>query len=235
MGNFRWCDDVPWETFHDLFARSYWLRAWIVQEVANNHNATLFIYGEKKLTRDMLMNAVDFYQSHIDALEDRISSKTKQRRVQGSDVWTKIARAGTLLWLRNSLTQKPACSTVLDLARQAHTTDSRDKVYGFLGLLDDNITSRITPDYDLTVLDVYTEFAIALVNVSQNLNVIFTWCNSKLEDDWPSWVPDWREPFNRKHMQWLLGREASRNSNCFASFSSQKQKLPVRGSKIDTI
>jgi hypothetical protein len=116
MGNFRWCDDVPWETFHDLFARSYWQRAWIVQEVANNHNATLFIYGEKKLTRDMLMNAVDFYQSHIDALEDRISSKTKQPRVQGSDVWTKIARAGTLLWLRNSLTQKPACSTGIRLS-----------------------------------------------------------------------------------------------------------------------
>lgn len=96
----------------------YWQRAWIVQEVASNHNATLFMCGEKQLTHNMLKNAVYFCQRHIQVLDGRISSKTKQAVGQHSDVWTKLARADTLLRLVSRPSQKPACKEVLDLARR---------------------------------------------------------------------------------------------------------------------
>lgn len=73
------------------------------------------------------------------------------------------------------------------------------------------------------------------MNASHNLNVIFAWCNSKLEAEWPSWVPDWREPFERKHVQWLLAPGNSQYPSPLASFSSQNQKLTVRGVKVGRI
>lgn len=158
-----------------------------MQEIANNHNATLFIYGEKQLPRRDLMVAVRYCQDNIDELRERINAKKKATSSeQDHNLWATIARAETLLSLRSDVTSKAHCSSVLDLARQANTTDPRDKVYGFLGLLENKITSRLTPDYDSTVLDVYTEFAIALVDSHQNLTSIFAWCNSELENNWPS-------------------------------------------------
>lgn len=179
----RECKLVFLESFYNLFTQPYWQRAWIVQEIANNRNATLFIYGNKSLSRSILRLVAEFCQIHT----------------LGADIGARFTEAETVLNLNNGPTSKQTCESLLSLIRHAKSTDPRDKVYGFLGLLEDKIVARITPDYDLTVLDVYTEFAISLFRSNQSLAIILVWCNPCLKDHWPSWVPDWREPFNRKY------------------------------------
>jgi hypothetical protein len=68
--------NLPWNDLVDFFSRSYWRRLWIIQELALNHNMTLFLCGERQLSRSMILRSSEFYQRNsvlIDGLVSRAS------------------------------------------------------------------------------------------------------------------------------------------------------------------
>jgi hypothetical protein len=56
--------------------------------------------------------------------------------------------------------------------RELNATDPRDKIYGFMGLVDPSFARKLTPDYKRPVEQVYTDFSIALMQADQCLNLL---------------------------------------------------------------
>jgi hypothetical protein len=95
--------------------------------------------------------------------------------------------------------RKPPLWTLLETHRSARSSDPRDKVYAFLGLADRRLEpfrhnqNVLVPNYNLSVQEVYTETARALLVARTNLSLL-----SYVQDPsitkvpgLPSWVPDY--------------------------------------------
>ena len=111
---------------------------------------------------------------------------------------TRVAVAPT-----SSLDKKGTCQVPLTMLLQKHryakSTDPRDKVYALLGLASQTMApfrtnpAAITPNYSLSVQQVYMATAKAFLTDYRNLTLL-----SHVEDssvrrvaDLPSWVPDY--------------------------------------------
>ena len=111
---------------------------------------------------------------------------------------TRVAVSGTLGSDHENKAQLPF-TMLLQKHRFSKSTDPRDKVYAFLGLASSTmapfrtIPTAITPDYNLSVQQVYLATVKALLTAYRNLSVL-----SHVEDPsirriagLPSWVPDY--------------------------------------------
>ena len=56
------------------------------------------------------------------------------------------------------------------LAQKAAATEDRDREYGLLGILNTDISTKITPDYSLSTRAVYVNFAKTLVESTGGLS-----------------------------------------------------------------
>lgn len=80
-------------------------------------------------------------------------------------------------------------------------TDDRDHVYAVLGIFSDTERTMVgTPNYDLSVEELYTQIVVAFMCHRKSLNILchralFTKPRPDLEETGqrlPTWVPDWR-------------------------------------------
>jgi hypothetical protein len=67
--------------------------------------------------------------------------------------------------------------------------NSRDKIYGLLGIASDAAELGIVPDYSKTAKEVFEEAARALI-AGKGIVDVLKWCSAR-EGRPPSWVPDW--------------------------------------------
>ena len=223
-----------WPALIAFAQKPYWSRCWIMQELAMNHNSTLFLCGEFKLTRRIIFNGVPWnlirYRPPEDS-DDRSDHKF---------------HLGTHYMVRHmlnliGLTSEPDIelwrTSVLDLVRRADATDERDKIYSILGLLDPAISAGVTPDYSLSVQQVYTDFIKSVINTSKRLDhIVFR--DISAEQGWPSWVPDWRKPYQRHHLKGYPYHLASRDIPArFRFIKEQKDRtyLACSGFQVDTV
>ncbi|KAH8668382.1 hypothetical protein BX600DRAFT_510481 [Xylariales sp. PMI_506] len=86
--------------------------------------------------------------------------------------------------------------SLLQHSRNCEASDSRDRVYAFLGLASEGY--GIIPDYSdgNTIKDILIETAKGIVRVDKSLDILqYVHCNrEKLGHSLPSWVPDWTSP-----------------------------------------
>ncbi|RGP76811.1 hypothetical protein FLONG3_5054 [Fusarium longipes] len=93
--------------------------------------------------------------------------------------------------------QSAMLKALLD-SRHCRATDPRDKVYSILPLLQSfDDTLDICLDYDLSVAEVYTDCAIAIM-AKRGLEVLYTVQGISRIPGLPSWVPDWSIPTKRE-------------------------------------
>jgi hypothetical protein len=225
------------EGWHALsvFARKpYWNRAWIIQELAMNHNSTLFLCGRYKLTRRMLRLGTTYCQELLQVYEDRFSQSNH-------DLDPAVFLEARRVYRLASLTFNPNADIRLDrllnLVRRADATDKRDKVYSILGLLDPAVSAEIVPNYKLSVQQIFTEFTKAVINYSGSLDQI-VFGGIPTQEGWPSWVPDQRLPFVRHHIRYLRSRQANGTLTASIRFCEQgrnRELLICSGIQVDTV
>lgn len=140
----------------------------------------------------------------------------------------------------------PPLRMLLDTHRFSKSTDPRDKVYAFLGLANRKMApfrtqpNAITPDYNLSVQDVYTQTARALLTSFENLSLL-----SHVQDPsatkikgLPSWVPDYSVPLDPYPLRyrgpgfWKACGKIPWKMNVF---SMEHGDLDVRGYKLDYV
>ncbi|KAE9378715.1 HET-domain-containing protein [Stipitochalara longipes BDJ] len=251
--------ELPWDALVSFLSRNYWKRLWIIQELALNHNMSLFLCGELQLSRSMILRTSEFYQRHsvlIDGIVSRDSQSTLVSGTYGS-IWPIVYQVHCLITTKGkgneparqpiqlsgyphhihklSQSERPSLGVVLDLCRKATVTDPRDKIYGILGLLPHNIATSISPDYTLSHEQVFYQFARTLLQEESRLETILSWCRFGENSVMSSWIPDWTTPFSRNHIQWLRRRSAAGFSTAQCSISEDTRYLNCRGFLFDSI
>jgi Heterokaryon incompatibility protein (HET) len=178
---------------------TYWQRLWIIQELAMGSDSSIVVCGDELISWGEVHNAARFIIGAWTSLRQEVD-----KALEGEEA-TELFR---LLWLVCHLHEMGSknkdkeavlkrLGQALRLSQNASATDMKDKAYGLLGLLDPAISSRITPDYMRPIQEVYIDFAKAVIQAHENLDIILVGPRNDLPTGWPSWVPDWRRGFGQ--------------------------------------
>ncbi|KAF2471045.1 uncharacterized protein BDR25DRAFT_29912 [Lindgomyces ingoldianus] len=207
-----------WLGFIVFINRPWFLRAWVVQEIALAKSANV-VCGTKAFPWEKLSKTLGFIKTtkwyhhlHTEKLK-HISSIQKHPGVYKRVLQAKLDVGVGPVYLdatRVKMTasgrlsvqernRKPPLRLLLETHRFSKSTDPRDKVYAFLGLADKRMApfrthpEALAPNYNLSVQTVYTDAARALLTSYGNLSLL-----SHVQDPsqtqiphLPSWVPDY--------------------------------------------
>ncbi|KAK4450470.1 heterokaryon incompatibility protein-domain-containing protein [Podospora aff. communis PSN243] len=162
------------EAIYHLGGRAWFSRVWTIQEFQLGNQASVVQCGTATISQRCLrmacMRLLDpQLRAHDYRFRDRIAIMIRSIANLSLDTFS-------ILLVRVS---EKAC------------TDSRDKIYGILGLLQGKTALDIRPDYTIPVADVYKTAMLQHANAVGRL-ALLDHCNigTKLPHA-PSWVPNW--------------------------------------------
>lgn len=211
----NWIFNHPWHSILALFSRAYWSRLWIIQELALNDSLTLFLCGDRQLSRNMVSDTARVGQQLVNYIFQKLCRDTESNavgvtRLSQSAVYDTFALVSMLT---NEIGEQRQLTVLLDLGQKAVCKDPRDKVFGLLGVLPPQLSLAIIPDYQTTKENVFTKFAEILLD-AYGLTYLLAWCFHPSESSLASWVPDWTIRFERNHVEWLHRRGDRTASRC---------------------
>ncbi|KAH9232168.1 hypothetical protein K456DRAFT_1914802 [Colletotrichum gloeosporioides 23] len=228
-----------WEAARKLFRRNYFSRVWIIQEVVLAKKATV-LCGSHMTSWEHLESFSHFvtttsWSRHFANLssEDSIPGPCYHMTPTGLKANRKS---------RQALSYAETLVHALIRSRPYRCRDSRDKVYGLLGLVDFGDLfkdkRRLHPVYGgRSVESVYIDAAIQILEDSDDLLLLYDIEGQKFQySDLPSWVPDWRceKPLGLRVTGYRRFRAAGDlPRNLFIHDSSKI--LEIRGLKLDDI
>lgn len=159
--------------------RAWWCRVWVIQEMALP--ARLYVCVGSQLMRwDQLV-----YASH-----DWLSYSYHDESIPDECV-LKIMRLDRLRTQWQSAKYSLDLLELLGLGSESHATDTKDNVYGILGLVTPQDKQHILVDYDRAVEQVYAEVTAMLIDKYQTMDIIASslWHGNEKSQTWsPSWV-----------------------------------------------
>lgn len=204
-----------WDAFYSLLHHHWFSRLWVVQEVALAKSIKV-LCGHYEILWNDLGDAMDHAQL-VNALHDADKRTTQFRVGTNYSVW--LARDIMIRAQRE--TQRSYVSPRAILGRVTsiilaghHCSDPRDRVFGVLGLVDEESISELGLVYDMELTELYTNFSRLLIfgrdSDPQSIWSLFNMAtlHNKV-DGLPSWCPDFHRqgpencPF--KHSQELYG------------------------------
>jgi hypothetical protein len=164
-----------------LLHRPWFLRTWIIQEVALAPRAIVLCGSHSANWEDFYRSVnyaidLDYFSS---TLPEMYSSMQNIENARRNIVGSKYSRPLDLL-----------ASFRIFLA-----TDARDKVFGLYSLFSpsDLASLKLEPNYRLDVFEVFTQSVIDCINTESNLDVFSFGGQDCLavHSSLPTWVPDW--------------------------------------------
>ena len=203
-GDRKYIPHEYWRALKQLLLERPWFRrAWVHQEVAMSHRATI-ICGAHTFEWDLLFTACNTIDTLMIHTGERGSGKDVSHIV-GRVLSMEHTRTAVLKpsGRQESKIQK-ARSRYLSLEdllcdfRSTEATDPRDKVYGLLAMASALFDEPLPkPDYSLTIRQLYTSIAWNLLELSGRHNLrCLSYVQEMVEShNLPSWVPDWSKPF----------------------------------------
>ncbi|KAL6708208.1 hypothetical protein ACN47E_003392 [Coniothyrium glycines] len=188
-------------------------RLWVVQEVVFNLDVVL-LYGALEVSWVRVMIA-------LPNILTRIGYKLPLDNLQKLDALQRMARLWrehcgvNVAWIEHTET-RPTVSTkhasILDIMEefsQYDCTDPRDRIFALYSMTGDirphpigaqgsrnETVIFMNVDYSLDVRQTYQAFAYACITKGRLipiLNAVLARQFAQIPDDWPSWVPDWRQ------------------------------------------
>jgi hypothetical protein len=172
--NCIWQESSKWQKAIDKLLRApWWHRAWVIQEAFLARRA-VFQYGHHLIGFDELCSFV--------------TNPAIMGRLSGLKGFAVFNLATTVQGMRQAVGDPQY--GMLALAHQFRncvSTDSRDKIYAFMGLLEDENNQLIPVDYRRTTEVIFQEFAKASINRYGTLLVVAlaaenpskaSWCTS---------------------------------------------------------
>lgn len=227
-----------------LLERDYWRRLWVVQEVFKAREIHVYC-GSTKLPWDSYQLASDIFNRHRGDLAFRDDQIEGRRAVISPD---QFSYAQVLIYqgpaslpdLRAYMGDgEGALLKILRACRRKLASDPRDKLFGLLGVLPDEIRNEFRADYNLTVKDVYTEVVDYLLKTTQCLDIICEAIHFPVHTsaaNLPSFVPDWSHIPQTTSLACKFGFSAAGSTKARCAFLDERlNRLEISAIPLDTI
>ena len=182
-----------WRALNQIVCRPYWRRLWILQEAALGRSTTPVLCGPRTLAWTQFARAFSILGQTDEVINTYIVNELSEASLSFDlAIWPNLETVCEIQQLqdRQLKGERTSLYRLLNLTRTVSSTDPRDKVYGLLGLMDDDLVRLIKPDYRDTVIKVYHAFTIAIIEATGSLDVI-RHASPNANSSFPSWVPDW--------------------------------------------
>jgi hypothetical protein len=164
-----------WRAFKELFLREWWMRIWVVQEVAVATEA-LLICGQDHIRSHRFNQAILCLKT--------LALLRRRREGLQEDIDEDLQ---DIIQVETGLNDNHSLLYFVNKYRSRLSTDPRDKIYALLGLAN-NVD--VFPDYSLSVREVFQKFTEACIRKSGTLDIL-NFVSISSRGDIPSWVPDW--------------------------------------------
>ncbi|TVY83164.1 Heterokaryon incompatibility protein 6 OR allele [Lachnellula suecica] len=184
----------------ELLDRQYWRRLWIMQEITACAPCEYIYLGPNKIHwTDLAIilrsemnshNPMDLTDEYTEVTLNRVRENIKQAYMLVTMAETYrnlngLAKNNTSISLGN-------WASWLYLGSTAEVTDQRDRVYGLLSLLPENISSLIKPNYTQPVEATFRDLSKALLEATSSFDEILTG-NILDSPGLPSWAIELRD------------------------------------------
>lgn len=249
--------DTDLSSVVSLFDRGYWSRLWVVQEILHAKDIVVQC-GSSWLSWNDYTSASELFHSERNTLAnipslvpgsyDSTRPITSQHRLSPLQILVHHGPASiSHIQKARELYLDDDYSYFLHLLRISRTklaSDSRDRVYGILGILPEKIRSALRLNYLLPVREIYID-VVDILHRAYKMDVI---CESihfppQISNaNLPSWVPDWSyDPMVRSLASLPLSFSAGHWKDFkFVSQGNRisprtRSRLSIRGVRIGTI
>jgi Heterokaryon incompatibility protein (HET) len=185
-----------WIALDKLFERPWWIRQWVVQEVALAKQVQLMV-GNKQLAWTALCKACEAWHS-LSRMDTRELLTFEERLILGrsrcpaSMMFVLLPVIRTMLLKQSSFPESLLRTPeLIHCFKDFKTTDPRDRIFSLLSLIDGH---NLTPDYEVPVSQVYTDLATSVLQSEPRFLRSLSncsWGSGHGDLDLPSWVPDW--------------------------------------------
>jgi Heterokaryon incompatibility protein (HET) len=237
----------------NLLTRKWFWRVWCLQECANAQQA-IFMCGHKQVEYDCFWATIFCFEIFRFWALSRYQTNDPSVDMRSSSIlaW-QFSSPSKSLGIRRRLLTDPK-SVALSLKSllyrtsvfdsrtfRIEATDPRDRVYGLLGIGNDEVSREIIPDYEISCAQAYILTAKALLRRG-HLDTLSLCRKRSLNENLPSWVPDWsasnREPWFENHE----ARHFQASGSTTTDFVEHEPDsiaacgtITLRGALIDTI
>jgi hypothetical protein len=223
-----------WKAVDHLLRRSWWRRVWIIQEMVAA-NEILFMCGQRTIQSEVVL----LFFAALIALHATYSTPLVQE--EGVELDGDSITLGNIYLRPYAWARRPLLQTLYTTGKSL-ASDNRDKIYAILGLSSDSYQIMESPDYSLTVEEVYKQFAVRFVSKYQSLEFLsfagLPVFPRRSGTALPSWIPDW----SRRKCATLNSTirpatltNAAREYQAQAEFSADREKLTARGICVDVV
>ncbi|KAI0880333.1 heterokaryon incompatibility protein-domain-containing protein [Annulohypoxylon maeteangense] len=221
-----------------LFQRDYWNRLWVVQEVYNARVIKV-LCGSTKLpweTYKMAADAFRYYKDDLDAYFSGDSSSPS-----AFDYAQALAYEGPNSLLASDSLKRlgaDALLSVMRVCRRKHTSEPRDRVFGILGVLPENVRDEFIVDYSLSIKKIYTDVIDILLHATERLDCICEAIHFPRRTNTanlPSWLPDWSQNSEITALGYSFDFAAGGNSKARHQFLRNRNELEISAVYISSI
>ncbi|KAK7920316.1 heterokaryon incompatibility protein-domain-containing protein [Apiospora marii] len=168
----------------------WWTRIWTLQECILPGNVTL-VFGPWKISFETLEKAVNNWDNHHKDCRTFCGHRRGPKQNGLSWLFCRIEHMcgareevdkdkGDILWTLGAFAERQA-------------TDSRDKIFGVLGLFPE-IAAHVAVDYSIHYSQVCIDFFLYMVTSMRNLRAWVGLVNIPRDPLLPTWAPNWCHP-----------------------------------------
>ncbi|KAJ9157254.1 HET-domain-containing protein [Pleurostoma richardsiae] len=177
-----------------FFSRPWFLRVWILQEIALAKTATV-IYGGRWIRWERLSLAVDALRRLQNGQNTHIWRLTGASRADKVLKCRMRAHDASQRGLPEPSKHNELCA-LLWQTRFCECTEPRDRLYGILGMVKGDLSNEnlLEIDYSKSVADVFRDLSIFMLQHGMLSNVLCSVANPV--DGMPSWATTWSTPLD---------------------------------------
>jgi hypothetical protein len=182
-----------WKAMVDLLRHPWFTRAWVFQECVLSPTV-VFVFGERLVSLDPIVR--------LALATSRLETATIPGIIPPGCVTTQpgFHQLYSIVQARSDRAWgKPQdfWQMLSSVAPYSHCSDPRDRLFAFLGLLDDD-TVEVKPDYRVPRYEIITDTAKRFIEGKQSLDIFSLTPRVGQEESQregvPSWAPDWSKP-----------------------------------------